>query len=73
MTRDLFLFASLGILKFIPISGRNGRMHRMSRVFFMSHAVKCGRKGEEVTNSVIPGVRMTLVIMNSFTRHSCHP
>lgn len=38
MTRDLFLLASLGILKFIP-AGRNGRKHRMSRVFFTSHTV----------------------------------
>lgn len=67
--RDLFLFASLGILKFIPVPGRNSRMHRMSRVFFMSHAVKREGKGEEVTNSVIPGVRITLIIL----MNSCSP
>lgn len=33
VTRDLFLLASLGILKFIPAAGRNGRRH-WSRVFF---------------------------------------
>lgn len=34
MTRDLFLLASLGALKFISAAGRNDRKHPMSRWFF---------------------------------------
>jgi len=45
VTHDLFLFASLGILKFIPISRRNGRMHRMSRVFFYVSRREMRRQG----------------------------
>jgi len=71
VTHDLFL---LETLKFIPAVGRTGRKHRMSRVFFTSHiAVGRGRRDGRVTNSAMPGVRTTLVLMNSFDRHSCHP
>lgn len=67
MTRDLFLLAPLGILKFIPATGRNGRKH-WSRVFFTSPPRWDGVSDEFGDARGAHGAGF-----NELFRHSCHP
>lgn len=82
MTHDLFLLAAFKILKSIPAAaamagggGRDGSCSkRIKRLAcFLCAAFGRGWPPREVTNSGMPRVRTSLVLMNSFSRHSCLP